>query len=157
MQESASAGLSYIRSRAARFGLEADFYANMEIHIHIPEGAVPKDGPSAGITMLTAMISALTETPVRAKLAMTGEVTLGGEVLAIGGLNEKLIAAKRLGITDIIIPFRNKKDLPELPRELTSGLNLMPAKKMAEVIRIAFGGSTPRKANQKKPTPRKKK
>jgi ATP-dependent Lon protease len=117
MQESASAALSYIRSRAATFGLKPDFFDNMEIHIHVPEGAVPKDGPSAGVTLVVSLLSALTKTAVRPNLALTGEVTLTGDILAIGGLNEKLLAARRTGIADIIIPYRNKKDLPELPKE----------------------------------------
>lgn len=139
MQESASAGLSYIRSRAERFGLEADFYEKIDIHVHIPEGAVPKDGPSAGITMLIAMLSALTGKIVRTNLALTGEMTLGGDILAIGGLNEKLLAARRSGIADIIVPFKNKKDIPELPRELVDGLNLILIKKVDKAIEIAFG------------------
>jgi len=140
MQESASAGLSFIRSRAERFGLEPDFYNKMEIHIHVPEGAVPKDGPSAGITMLISLLSALTGTSVRKRLALTGEITLSGDMIAIGGLNEKLLAAKRSGITDIIIPFRNKKDIPELPKRLTEGLKLHLVKKVDEAVRIAFEG-----------------
>lgn len=140
MQESASAGLSFVRSRAEKFGLEPDFYEKMEIHIHVPEGAVPKDGPSAGITMLVSLLSALTGIPVRENLALTGEVTLSGDILAIGGLNEKLLAAKRSGITDIVIPYKNKKDIPELPRKLLEGLNLIPIKKVDEAIKIAFNG-----------------
>ncbi|MFH2036358.1 MAG: S16 family serine protease, partial [Candidatus Zixiibacteriota bacterium] len=138
MQESAAAGLSYIRSRTKLYGLEEDFYDKMEIHIHIPEGAVPKDGPSAGITMLIAMLSALTNTPVRPRLAMTGEVTLSGDIFPIGGLNEKLLAAKRLGIKDIMIPFKNKKDIPELPKDLISGLNLIPIKTVADAVKVSF-------------------
>ncbi len=138
MQESVAAGLSYIRSHAARFGLEPDFYDKLEIHVHAPEGAVPKDGPSAGITILVAIVSALTETPIRSNLALTGEVTLSGDILPIGGLNEKLLAARRNGIKDVIYPFRNKKDLPELPKKLLEGINLLPVKKIDDAVKIVF-------------------
>jgi len=138
MQESAWAGLSFIRSHAKMFGLEPDFYDEMEVHVHVPEGAVPKDGPSAGVTILISMLSALTYTPVRSKLALTGEVTISGDVLAVGGLNEKFLAARRSGITDIIFPFRNKKDIPELPKKLLEGLRLKPVKNVGEAIKIAF-------------------
>ncbi len=145
MQESASAAVSYIRSHAEKFGLSPEFFDKMEMHIHVPEGAVPKDGPSAGITILIAALSALTHTAIKPNLAMTGEITLTGDVLAIGGLNEKLLAAKRSGMKDIIIPFRNKKDLPELPPELVKGLNLIMIKKIDEAIRIAFDNHAGRK------------
>ncbi len=138
MQESASAALAYIRSHAARFGLEPDFFDKLEIHLHAPEGAVPKEGPSAGITFLVAIVSALTSTPIRSSLALTGEVTLTGDILAIGGLNEKLLAARRVGIKDIIFPYKNKKDLPELPKELLQGLHLMPVKRIEEALKIVF-------------------
>ncbi|PKK83090.1 MAG: endopeptidase La [candidate division Zixibacteria bacterium HGW-Zixibacteria-1] len=140
MRESASAGLSYVRGRAEKFGLEPDFYDKMEIHIHVPEGAVPKDGPSAGITMLVSLLSALTGISVRKSLALTGEITLSGDVIPIGGLNEKLLAAKRSGITDIIMPFKNKKDIPELPKKLVEGMKLHLVKKVDEAINIAFEG-----------------
>ncbi len=138
MQESASAGLSYIRSRAEKFALKPYFYDKMEIHIHVPEGAVPKDGPSAGITILIALLSALTKRPIRPRIAFTGEITLSGDILPIGGLNEKLLAAKRSGISDVVIPFKNKKDIPELPKELIKDMNLIPVKSADEVIKIAF-------------------
>jgi len=138
MQESASTALSYIRSRAKKFALEPDFYDKMEIHIHVPEGAVPKDGPSAGITILIALLSALTNTPVKQKMAFTGEITLSGDVIPIGGLNEKLLAAKRSGVTEVIIPHKNKKDIPELPKKLIKNMKLIPVKKIDEVIKIAF-------------------
>jgi len=147
MQESAAAALSYIRSRAMRFGLANEFFDTLEIHIHVPEGAVPKDGPSAGVTLLTAVLSALTRKAIRSKLAMTGEITLTGDVLAIGGLNEKLLAAKRSGITDVIIPWRNKKDLPELPKELKEGLKLFPVKRIDDVVKLAFNGRPKLKAS----------
>ncbi|MEP0827176.1 MAG: endopeptidase La [bacterium] len=139
MQESASAALAYIRSHAAQFGLEPDFFDKLEIHLHAPEGAVPKEGPSAGITFLVAIVSALTSRPIRSSLALTGEVTLTGDILAIGGLNEKLLAARRVGIKDIIFPYKNKKDLPELPKELLQGLHLMPVKRIEEALKIVFG------------------
>ncbi len=138
MRESASAGLSYIRSRAEKFALKPDFYDNMEIHIHVPEGAVPKDGPSAGITILLALLSALTKKSIRPGIAFTGEITLSGDILPIGGLNEKLLAAKRSGIRDVVIPFKNKKDIPELPRDLLKDMNLIPVRSAGEVIKIAF-------------------
>jgi ATP-dependent Lon protease len=140
MRESASAGLSYIRSHAEKFGLDPAFFDEMEIHVHVPEGSVPKDGPSAGVTILLAVLSALAKKSVRPNLALTGEVTLTGDILAIGGLNEKLLAAKRTGIKDIVIPARNKKDIPELPKELVEGLNLIPIRKVDEAIKIAFNG-----------------
>nr|MBN2278519.1 endopeptidase La [candidate division Zixibacteria bacterium] len=151
MQESAWAGLSYIRSHAGRFGLDPDFFKEMEIHVHVPEGAVPKDGPSAGITILIAILSALTERPVRNKLALTGEVTISGDILAVGGLNEKLLAAKRSGISDIIIPYRNKKDIPELPHKLVEGIRLRPIKTVEEAIKIAFGSKTEQIAGERRP------
>ena len=156
MQESASAALSYVRSHAGRFNLASDFFEKMEIHLHAPEGAVPKDGPSAGITILLAMISALTETPIRSSLAFTGEITLSGDVLAIGGLNEKLLAAKRSGITDILYPFKNKKDLADLPTELLHGLNLMPIKKVEDALKVAFKQGFRKKAPAKAAEKRKK-
>ena len=140
MQESASAGLSYIRSRAADFKLDPDFYEEREVHIHVPEGAVPKDGPSAGITILIALLSALTGKVVDKNLAFTGEITLTGDLVAIGGLNEKLLAAKRSGLKNVVIPYKNKKDIPELPKELRDGLNLIPVRQADEAIKIAFNG-----------------
>jgi len=138
MQESAVAALSLIRKQAERFGLKKDFYEKLEMHVHIPEGAVPKDGPSAGVTLVIAMLSALTGIPVRTDIAMTGEITLTGDVLAVGGLNEKLLAAKRLGIMNIILPEKNRKDMSELPKELLDGLNLHFVRSVKDVLKTAM-------------------
>jgi ATP-dependent Lon protease len=138
MQESATAALSYIRNRATRFGLEAGFFDKIELHIHIPEGAVPKDGPSAGIALTVAILSALTGIAARTDVAMTGEITLSGDVLPIGGLNEKLLAAKRHGINRILLPARNRKDVVELPKELLTGLNLVYVRTIDEVVKEAM-------------------
>ncbi len=138
MQESATAALSYIRNHAAQFGLAENFFEKLDLHVHIPEGAVPKDGPSAGITLLTAILSALTEIPVRTDIAMTGEITLIGDVLAVGGLNEKLLAAKRLGITQVIVPEQNRKDVMELQPELLDGMRLHFVRTMKEVLKLAM-------------------
>jgi ATP-dependent Lon protease len=141
MQESAKAAMSFVRSRAKKFGLADNFYRKIDVHIHIPEGAVPKDGPSAGITIATALTSALTEIPVRRDVAMTGEITLRGKVLPIGGLKEKLLAARRAGIKNVIIPKENKKDLEEVRKEIPSDLNIIFAKEMDDVLKIALAGS----------------
>ena len=138
MQESAKAGISYIRSIADRYDLGREFFQEHDIHIHIPEGAVPKDGPSAGITMATAMLSAMLEKPVRADVAMTGEVTLRGRVLPVGGLKEKLLAAKNAGMKKVIVPKKNRRDIEELSREITGGLELVYAETMDEVIANAL-------------------
>ena len=138
MQESAKAGISYIRSIADRYDLGREFFQEHDIHIHIPEGAVPKDGPSAGITMATAMLSAMLEKPARADVAMTGEVTLRGRVLPVGGLKEKLLAAKNAGMKKVIVPKKNRRDIEELSREITGGLELVYAETMDEVIANAF-------------------
>lgn len=138
MQESARAGISYIRSISPEYGLEKDYFQEHDIHIHIPEGAVPKDGPSAGITMATAMLSAVLEKPVRADVAMTGEITLRGRVLPIGGLKEKLLAAGSAGMKTVIVPKKNQRDVEELSNEITGGLELVYAEAMEEVIAHAF-------------------
>ncbi len=138
MKESAQTGISYIRSVAPNYHIDAEFFKGHDIHIHIPEGAVPKDGPSAGITMATAMLSAITEVPVKADVAMTGEITLRGRVLPIGGLKEKLLAAKSAGIEKVLIPFENQADVEEMEKEITEGLEIVPVKTMEEVLKQAF-------------------
>lgn len=138
MKESAQAALSYVRSISEGYGIDAEFYTKHDIHIHIPEGAVPKDGPSAGITMATAMLSAITDRAVRADVAMTGEITLRGRVLPIGGLKEKLLAAKVIGIKTVCIPKDNEKDLEEISKEITDGMEIVPVENFSQVEKIAF-------------------
>jgi ATP-dependent Lon protease len=138
MKESARAGLGYVRSVASDYGLEPKVFQKNDIHIHIPEGAVPKDGPSAGITMATAMLSALAKIPVHGGLAMTGEVTLRGRVLPIGGLKEKPLAAGQAGITQVLIPRENEKDLEEIGEEITAGLKIRTVTSMDEVLKYAL-------------------
>lgn len=138
MKESAQAALSYVRSISEGYGIDAEFYTKHDIHIHIPEGAVPKDGPSAGITMATAMLSAITDRAVRADVAMTGEITLRGRVLPIGGLKEKLLAAKVIGIKTVCIPKDNEKDLEEISKEITDGMEIVLVEKFSQVEKIAF-------------------
>ena len=138
MQESAHAAMSYVRSRAEELNLDKDFYQKIEVHIHIPEGATPKDGPSAGVTMATALVSALTKIPVRHDIAMTGEITLRGRVLPIGGLKEKILAAHRGGIKRVLVPLENKKDLQDIPAVVRKAVQIETVEHMDEVLRGAL-------------------
>jgi len=138
MQESAQAAMSYVRSRSTQFGLPKDFYRNLDIHVHVPEGAIPKDGPSAGITICTSIVSALTRIPVRCDVAMTGEITLRGKVLPIGGVKEKLLAAHRMGLRTILLPKDNEKDLADIPQEILASLTVNLVETMDEVLQVAL-------------------
>ncbi|MBQ3927428.1 MAG: hypothetical protein II710_02145, partial [Clostridia bacterium] len=139
MKESAGCALSYIRSRTEQYGIAPDFYKNKDIHVHFPEGAIPKDGPSAGITICTAMVSALTGATVRRDVAMTGEISIRGRVLPIGGLKEKTMAALRTGITTVIIPSENEKDLSEIDQTVRSALNFIATDHVDKILDVAFG------------------
>jgi len=138
MQESIQAAMTVVRSRAAALGIDPDFYQKYDVHIHVPEGATPKDGPSAGIGMCTALVSALTRIPARANVAMTGEITLRGEVLPIGGLKEKLLAAHRGGIATVVIPEENRKDMVEIPANILSSLDIRPVRWIDQVLELAL-------------------
>ena len=138
MKESASAALSVVRARAERLGIEVDFLQKHDVHLHVPDGATPKDGPSAGIAMVTALVSTLTKVPVRADIAMTGEITLRGKVTAIGGLKEKLLAALRGGIRTVVIPEENRKDLADIPANVTAGMKIVPVRWIDEVLDLAL-------------------
>ena len=138
MQESARAALSYVRSRALRLGLDSDFYQKIDIHVHVPEGAIPKDGPSAGITIATSIASAILRLPVDRSLAMTGEITLRGRVLPIGGLTEKLLAARRGNITNVLMPRDNERNLREVPQNIRDSLNIELVDNVDEVLQRAL-------------------
>ena len=140
MKESARAAITYIRAHAERYGIDSEDFEKKDVHIHVPEGATPKDGPSAGITMATAILSAFTGKPVRHDIAMTGEITLRGKVLPIGGLKEKALAAARIGIHDVIIPDGNKKDVEDIPAEVRSSLNFICVNEADEVFMTAVRG-----------------
>ena len=158
MKESAQAALSCLRSRADALGIEADFYKTRDIHVHFPEGAVPKDGPSAGITICTALVSALTGAPVRRDIAMTGEISIRGRVMAIGGLKEKTMAALRHGVKTVIIPADNEKDLEEIDQTVRSRLNFIPVRDADTVISTAldFSKIQPQDSRVELPIPEKK-
>ena len=150
MKESAQAGISYIRSVSSQYHISDEYFRKHDIHIHIPEGAVPKDGPSAGVTMVTAMISAITKIPVRADVAMTGEITLRGRVLPIGGLKEKLLAARNAGMKIVFVPSKNKPDVEEISTEITKGLDIRYAENMEDILQVALTGKIPEKKSGKK-------
>src|SRR5687767_15723920 len=162
MQESIQAAMTVVRSRANVLGIDPDFYQKHDVHLHMPEGATPKDGPSAGIGMCTALVSALTKVPVRSDVAMTGEITLRGQVLPIGGLKEKLLAAHRGGIRTVLIPDDNTKDLAEIPQNIKDSLEIKPVKWIDEVLQgalkhmpAAVAGATDSSRADDKPRPRR--
>jgi ATP-dependent Lon protease len=139
MKESAHAALSFLRSRAETYGIDAEFFKDNEIHVHVPAGAIPKDGPSAGVTLATALASIARHVPVRADVAMTGEITLRGHVLAVGGIKEKVLAADRAGIRTVLLPAANEADLAELPPHVRRRLRIVPCRTVDDVFREALG------------------
>jgi ATP-dependent Lon protease len=146
MKESAQAALSYVRAKANDLGIEDEVFAANEIHIHVPAGAVPKDGPSAGVTMATALVSLLTDRPIAERLAMTGEITLRGQVLAVGGIKQKVLAAARAGIHTVVLPRRNEADLDDLPPEVRDKLSFVLVDRVDQVLEAAFGNGAKRQA-----------
>jgi ATP-dependent Lon protease len=138
MKESVQAAESYVKSRAIDYGIKPTLFERKDIHVHVPEGATPKDGPSAGVAMVTSIVSVLTAIPIKRELAMTGEITLRGRVLPIGGLKEKLLAALRAGIKTVLIPSENEKDLAEIPDNVKKGLTIIPVKNVDDVLRLAL-------------------
>jgi ATP-dependent Lon protease len=143
MQESARAAVSHIRSQASELGISADFLDKYDLHVHVPAGAIPKDGPSAGVTIATAIVSALRNQPVREDVAMTGEITLSGLVLPVGGIREKSLAARRNGIRELILPARNEPDLADLPPEVKRDMRFIPVQTLEEVLNVALPAPTP--------------
>ena len=143
MQESAQAAMSYVRSKSEEFGIPKDFNRKTDVHVHVPEGAIPKDGPSAGITLATALVSAVTRVPARKDVAMTGEITLRGKVLPIGGVKEKVLAAHRAGLTSIILPKDNEKDLADIPKNVLDTLDIYMVETMDEVLKVALTAPLP--------------
>lgn len=150
MQESAKTSISFIRSNLKKFGIKGVNFENIDLHIHVPEGATPKDGPSAGITICCALVSLLTNRKVRRDVAMTGEITLTGRILPIGGLKEKILAAKRARITQIIIPEKNKGDLEEIPKEILKGVTIIFAKTLKDVLKVALVPEEKKKSGRTK-------
>ncbi|MNL19343.1 Lon protease 1 [compost metagenome] len=158
MKESAHAAMSYAKAHMEELSIPEDFFERYDIHVHLPAGAIPKDGPSAGITLTTALVSLMTETPVRHDIAMTGEVTLQGRVLPVGGIREKCLAALNLGITNIIIPYANAKDITDIPKVFKDKINFILADNLDEVFAVVFDKAakgqakkTPSKKDHKKP------
>lgn len=148
MQESAKAALSYIRSQPKKLNIDPEFFEKYDLHLHVPAGAIPKDGPSAGITMATAIASILTERPVRSDIAMTGEITLSGTVLPIGGVKEKVLAAKRAGIKTVILPLRNKNDIGEIDKQLRKGMKFVFVENIDKVLKLALTDKSKKKTKK---------
>ncbi len=149
MKESATAGLTFVRAHANTFGIDPNFNEETDIHVHVPAGAIPKDGPSAGVSMVTSLVSLMTKTPVKGKVAMTGEITLRGNVLPIGGVKEKVTAAHRAGIKEIVLPELNRKDLEDVPEHVSKDLTFHFAKEIWDVLKVALPNIT--KKRRKKP------
>ena len=154
MKESAQAALSYARTRARQYGIRDDYFASHDLHVHVPEGAIPKDGPSAGITIATAMLSVFTNRPVKRSLAMTGEITLRGNVLPVGGIKEKILAARRAGITTLVCPKLNKQELDEVPAHVRRGIEFHLVDQVDEVLKLALIPPLEARLIGSRPTPR---